>query len=678
VHKLNLNACTEAPFGGYLKGLAILRLVSQQRDSNAEGFWESGAFVLESAMDHSDLLTFFIDRYAPTPILAPWNGGSGFYPKDNKEGIDAIASTTNERFAAYRKAIATCRNLQEVQKGKATGDDEETRRAAILRQCRNELDDRAVDWLDATVGIAADGSRSFAPVLGTGGNEGRLDYTNNFMSRIAALLISPDPKLPIRDLLDNAIFGERTAGLQTGAAGQFDPGRAGGPNQGQGVSEDSFTNPWDLVLTLEGAVAWASGLYRRQGIGYRAVLCSPFTVRANAIGYGSASSKDDARAEVWTPIWSRPVRYVELQTLLREGRASIQGRPATNALEFAEAACTLGVDRGIDYFVRYSLLKRRGDSYVALPTGKFTTGYKSEADYVRQFLAFLNTIDRRSLPKGAEDLWHNVESSIFQVLLKGGQQRLIEMTRNLGRIVRYAATRADMPRVPRAALLKADQWLAVCGFAHVLEVRIAAAVASLYGFSGHLSRADRTFAWTGADLPDRLISALSRRLQLASAAKLDFNPLSSCCALNPSDTTLFIDNAVDDELVEDLLFAFAMLNWEGFEPPRYRSSQMVLPTYAVLKHLFLAGEIRREGSEPKRLYPDLRIISLLERGDIGAATEIAINRLLVAGLRPLNVSYTGGVDSRRLAASLIIPVWSGERLAAGLFHKSELAEEATA
>src|SRR5205085_2533127 len=130
------------------------------------------------------------------------------------------------------------------------------------------------------------------------------------------------------------------------------------------------------------------------------------------------------------------VRYAELQTLLREGRASIQGTAAKNGLEFAEAACSLGVDRGIEQFVRYSLLKRRGDSYVALPAGKFPTGYKSETDLVRELQGFLNRLDARKLSKSVDDLRRNIDAAIFQVLLKGGKERVREMAAALGRLVR--------------------------------------------------------------------------------------------------------------------------------------------------------------------------------------------------------------------------------------------------
>ena len=231
-----------------------------------------------------------------------------------------------------------------------------------------------MEWLDAAVGISAEDERTFAPILGTGGNEGRLDYTNNLMEYLAELLIAPDGKIPVEALLRNALFGTATGGLQPSAVGQYDPGRAGGFNQGQGVeTADIPSNPWNFVLTLEGAVAWAAGLYRRQGVAFRSFLCSPFTVRSTPVGYGSAAAKDKeaARAEIWAPIWERRATYAELKTLLREGRASVDGKPAQNGLEFAEAACMLGVDRGITGFLRYNLLKRRGDSYIALPVGSF-------------------------------------------------------------------------------------------------------------------------------------------------------------------------------------------------------------------------------------------------------------------------------------------------------------------
>jgi len=126
-------------------------------------------------------------------------------------------------------------------------------------------------------------------------------------------------------------------------------------------------------------------------------------------------------------------------------------------------------------------------------------------------------------------------------------------------------------------------------------------------------------------------------------------------------------------LIEDLLFAFATLDWTNFEAPLAPepiSRREVLPVYAVMKHLFLPGEIRR-GPEPKRLRADPRIVSLLRAGRIEQAAQIAVNRLRVAGFRPLDVDYIGGMDAGRLAASLLVPVWQGKALGAGIFHDEE-------
>jgi CRISPR-associated protein Csx17 len=674
MHTLTLTGCTSTPFGSYLKALGVLRLVSEQDDAEARGWWEGDTFMLQSDLDQDALLSFFLERYKPTPILAPWNGGSGFYEKDNQVSISAVAESSDPRFAEYREAIAICRSFPEVTQGK--GKDEDERRTAILRQCRNRLPDRAVEWLDAAVGVAANGSRSFAPVLGTGGNEGRLDYTNNFMARLAGLLIAPDPETPVRALLASSLFGIRTTALQSGATGQFDPGRAGGANQGPGVEHGCDTNPWDLVLTLEGAVAWASGLYRRQGTAYRSVLCSPFTVSARTVGYGSAAAKDDARAEVWTPLWNPPVRFAELKALLREGRASVQGRPARNALEFAEAACSLGVDRNIDRFVRYSLLKRRGDSYVALPAGTFPAHYRSETDLIREFQGLLETMGG-DLPRGAEDLRRNVETAIYEVLLSGGRERMRQLMSALGRMLRRIATTSET-RLPAPAL-QARRWLDACGFTESAEVRIASALASIWSrglgpIAVQMCRAGSGFAWFGHNLPERLVSVLDRRLQAATSARLDSNPLGGACEVHPGDATLFIEGSVDDSLIEDLLFAFLTLDWKGFESPSMPSVE-VLPTYAVLKCCFLAREISW-GPEPKNVRADPRILSLLDADSIEDATGIAVNHLRIAGLRPLNVPYSGGIDARRLAAALLIPVWPKTLLAAGVFHRQETSTEA--
>ncbi len=677
---LTLPGCTTKPLGSYLKSLGVLRLVSEQADSEARAFWDGDTLQLLTRLRGDDIATFFLHAYSPTPILAPWNAGSGFYEKDRRVGIDAIASSTDPRFEGYRTAIALLRELPEVRGGKAEKHEEDERRTAILRHCRNCLSDRAVEWLDAAVGIESDGSRAFAPILGTGGNEGRLDYTNNFMERLAALLIAPDRKTDVRGLLDNALFGNPTGALQAGAAGQYDPGRAGGANQGEGIECEARTNPWNLILSLEGAVVWASGLYRRHGVAYRSFLCSPFTVAASRIGYGSASRDDDARAEIWAPVWSKRALYSEIRVLFREGRATVDGRPATNGLRFAEAATSLGVDRGIHSFIRYSLLKRRGDSYVALPAGEFPAGYRSESDLIREFESLMARLDREKLAPSCDSLRRRIDSAIYEVLLRGGHAR--DLMAALGRLLRRLAVCGRSVGLFGEVRLKAVRWLKACEYEGVAEVRIAAALASIWdrdvgSIRKNLSPGSPAFAWTGRALPERLASVLMRRLQAGMATECKYNPLGGTCLLHPGDVTLFIEASVDDALIEDLLFAFTCLDWAGFQTPRVRTAE-VLPVYAALKHLFLPGAVAVDG-EPKALRSDSRVVTLLASGrsaGVKDAAEVALYRLRAAGLKPIRVPYYGSAEQgRRMAAALLIPVMAGRALSAPVFEEAVVVKE---
>ena len=119
-----LDGCAPEPLMGYLKALGVLRLVCEQADPDAGGCWRDNVFVLETKFDRDGLVKFFRDEYKPTPLLAPWNGGSGFYIKldldrflkkkgeeadfksrDVVEAIDAIESSDVERLAKCRAQI---------------------------------------------------------------------------------------------------------------------------------------------------------------------------------------------------------------------------------------------------------------------------------------------------------------------------------------------------------------------------------------------------------------------------------------------------------------------------------------------------------------------------------------------------------------------------------------------
>jgi CRISPR-associated protein Csx17 len=752
-----LKGCSTEPMAGYLKALAVFRLVSEQADPWARGWWDGNSFCLESKLDADALLQFFLDEYVPTPIVAPWNGGSGFVDGDRRVGIDAILASGLPRLAEYRRTIGQVFTWPEFSGGESTlgqmidavhamapgkpRDDvfklleavervvqglacpmaslrplttaelkisaptlvapvrkmrtavNKSKRSAgkgeLVRACRNRLGDGSVAWIDCAVVLRSATELKYPPLLGTGGGEGRLDYTNSFMERVSSLLLKPGPEA--RSLLQNALFAIPTDELTDAAVGQHDPGRAGGFNQGPEVETKDFpTNPWNFVMTLEGAVAWASGAARRQGTTAHGVSCSPFTVRARAIGYGSAEANDEeaGRAEVWMPTWERPARYEEFRILLREGRAEWGGKPVNNGIEFVEAAASLGTDRGIAAFVRYSLLKRRGDSYVALPVGRVPVQEQKDSDLLQELDRVLQTVDgfARGFKSGAPPAQfasrrRQIDSAIYEFALRGGAERFQQILAALGRLEQFFAQRnlsiEPKLRAPLAGL--SPRWLLAANDGS-LNYRIAVAVASIGrtgdvgGIRANLAPVEPRKPWTwatgkgqvafqGSSLAERFVSVLRRRLMDAERLNCESLPLWSAVTAAPEDAAAFLRwENVDESLIEQLLFGLTLVQWYDptLEPVRaelyhsWRPAGTIIPrNYALLKHLFHPQVQTR---------PEPSILSLLLAGRTKAACEVAHHRIRNTGLSPRNADFPDEPDAVRLAASLLVPIHPIESL----------------
>ena len=142
--------------------------------------------------------------------------------------------------------------------------------------------------------------------------------------------------------------------LLSAAVGQFDPGRAGGPNASMGMEGNSLINPWDFALMLEGALILAGAAARRLGVGQHDRAAFPFAVRPSAVGYASEAEGEEAesRGEIWLPLWRGPAALAEIRLVFAEGRAETNGHQSRDGVDFARAVASLGTDRGIDAFVR--------------------------------------------------------------------------------------------------------------------------------------------------------------------------------------------------------------------------------------------------------------------------------------------------------------------------------------
>jgi CRISPR-associated protein Csx17 len=709
-----LGACTLEPLMAYLKALGVFRLVSEQADRQARGWWSGTQFLLESTLDADGLVEFFLERYSPTPILAPWNKGSGFHAKDRKngrkDGIDTIAQSQDLRFRDYRDAIESIRGLPELADLGSEG-----AKQLLVRACRNRLSDRAIEWMDAAIVLVSRSDLAYPAILGTGGNDGRLDFTNTFMCRVAELLTGRGQGSS--DLLRNALFAARVSGFMDSPAGQFDPGRAGGFNQGPGIEHKDFpTNPWNLILSLEGGVAWASGVGRRQGVATSKRACSPFTVTARAVGYGSAQRADEesARAEIWTPVWQRPARFEEVRLLLREGRAEIGRRTASDGLEFAEAAASLGVDRGISGFVRYSLLERRGKAYLALPAGRFPVREVRAADLLEDLETTQDALDGfaraasgggQSPPQEFLSGRRRLDSAVYEFVLRGDTLSLQRIVTALGRLEMYFSSRdpGREPRLRRPLGGLRPSWVTACDDGSV-EYRLAAALASL-GSAGEVGplRANLApidpskpwrwvegrgqTAWQGNSFCARLSAVLRRRMMDVDRLSANTNPVFGLIPLNPEDASALCDGALDEGRMEELLFGLGLLEWGGGERmeavreelrERWREpvqERRVPRCYALLKLLFLPYPLRLANGEDVEIKPEPSLLPLLHANRIGEACGIAQRRLFSSGGNPTRAILADLDDGTRLAAALLVPVQFVWKLA-GLVLHSETTQAA--
>ena len=445
---LALHGCAPTPLASYLKALGVLRLISspanhvsgEAADPHARGWWENECFHLRTTLSRDALLHFFLHDYAPSPIIAPWNGGSGFYPKDNQDGFAPLAAhQVAERFEHISSAIQNAahmldsRALTERPEGKAKVD--------LVAALRASLPEVVLPWLDATLALSGDGL-AYPQLLGTGGNDGRLDFTNNFARRLVskgkpAGLFDPSTGKPSNEaetLIDSALLGTPTAGLSSTAVGQFAPGAAGGPNATTGYSSESEVNPWDFVLMLEGATAFAGTASRRHQTGTGLGASFPFTVRTVGAGWGGveAADENDARAEFWAPLWSRPARFPELDSLFGEGRAVLNGRTARDGLDFARAAASLGISRGFRAFERFGFLMRAGKAYLATPIGRRAAASSPGAELVADldaggWLERVRRVGRRDEEPGAAR-WaiKRLEDALFDVVAAPGAAGEVE------------------------------------------------------------------------------------------------------------------------------------------------------------------------------------------------------------------------------------------------------------
>lgn len=708
---ITFSGCAPIPLAGYLKALGVFRLIAEQADESVRGYWQNERFVLTTSLDRDEILELFLTLYRPTPILTPWNGGSGFYYQERKlnekdletgkkiktgvrdqptqatKTLDCIINSKADRFAFYRAMATTCKGVVRSLGFDAAPKEEE--KYCLLTRLRSIWPDEALVVLDAALILGAD-KPGYAPLLGTGWNDGNLDFSNNFMQRLIEV-IDPDTGEALageRERLSGALFGDPVAELASSAIGQFAPGNAGGPNASTGFDAASLINPWDFILMLEGAVLFAASTTRRLESMDEGQLSYPFTVRPTGSGSGNAATSDEgnARAEIWLPLWEKPFSHTELSVLLSEGRATVGRRPARDGLDFARSVARLGVSRGINAFQRYAFLMRSGKAYLATPLNRIAVKRNPDADLIDQleryyFLARFRRFARSGSAR-AQQLVRCLEDALFE-LASGAEhsgeterpRRIQNVLQVLGDVILYLAdspkAREECRRLPalgREWIWHADD--------KSDEFRIAATLAGLGAHTAlpmlaHLvpvnpeepSKFDEQsplVTWTPGSLVENLAGVLHRRLLTVAKHADAEEPLNSAPAAPLGSISVFLQGNLDERRIVRLMAGMSLIRNMPEYLPGIPDSLPLPAAYCVLKPLFTTNEqLHRIGMLPEdvKLPLPAEIPRWLQTGKLEKAIELALRRLRIAGVEtPVSGIGVAGLDGPRLLSALMLPI----------------------
>lgn len=695
IHVHKLDGCRPTPLAHYLKALGIFRLIAEQADPVIRGWWKDDTFRIATKLDREALEQFFLNDYAPTPIFAPWNGGSGFYPKDNKSGIDPLIASTAARFESYRDGIQQTQAI--VGEADAKPDKGEPKNG-MLADCRSTWRGGSRHWIDAAMTMDSTGDASFPAILGTGGNDGRLDFTNNFMQGIVSLFDPTDadgaPNADSALQLVIAFWSGSAPKLRKSSAGQFLPSSADGTK----------VNPWDFVLMIEGAVVFQAGISRRcNSIGFPQAS-APFAVRSCGVGYGSSDAADEnARGEQWMPLWSHPSSFKEVNCLFNEGRSSIKRQAAMRGTEMARAVARVGVVRGVDQFQRYAYIERNGLANLAVPIGRFSVRAQSNQELLDEVAPWVDHVRRLANAKNAPATFGRVHQACAEALLTCVQAPIAESFLSLLVAMGQAEDQMLMSRkyskenyakpIPKLSSKWADLIWRDCRSAELnLAIALAAQRGKLTAKELHLSVRNHWLpldgSWfatgkcglqvspdqsaVGLDLERALIAMLHRRtLAMSRGATSGFLPLHVNWKFGAStdDIEKFLNFQVDDARLLSIargLMAVDLFERDVANPSLTEESAKIehgplggLAAYGLLRLATPTGEdgvsLSRERKIPIRCNPT--VLRRLQAGDLGKAIELAARQMSNAGLRPRFTIGTGSAAAaRRLAASLAFGV----------------------
>lgn len=560
----------------------------------------------------------------------------------------------------------------------------------------------------------------FNPLLGSGGNAGKRAFSDGWNKAVDELQkVAGTPCGKARQELESLLQGGSHSWLleKLNAASWFSEANKL-YNSGQSPYREGLVSPWAMALACEGLPFFAGAASRRLGSRARAVGAFPFVTQAAAPNTSGEAGRDNA--EVWAPLWERPMTLPEVRALFARGRAEVLGRGAVTSAAFATAIVERGVDAGITGFLRFSLgrttsantFEPRFEGRIVLPAGDAPNHATEAATPLARVLErLLALVDRlpRDEKKGKRWRFAGLRGPIERAMI----QLAASPSDPAASCVLLDAVVASLDKLDRNQSYRARQisweplpveWLPALfgGEAPPLEARLAMAVVSgfpagrpfalyrfgvdwQYGRYVHPKQAPLRWVWGSGTLPRVLANVLARRVLDWERATKDNSreepPARIHLPASCQHVNAWLDGQVDEPLLERWLSRLALFDWRSVpESVRTRVARQegsngpiggALAMFGLVQPLFDLQPVRPPGSEDNLLDPESgartaaaarRLIALIRTGQVDTAVAFAMSRYAMAKTWLVRAAAPWFLeDPERLLASLLFTIPLRER-----------------
>ena len=433
---------------------------------------------------------------------------------------------------------------------------------------------------------------------------------------------------------------------------------------------------------MEGIMFFAGNLSRRQS-GRRGKAVFPFTTNASKVGYATSSGDEDDRGEIWLPIWKNFATFREIIHVFNEGRVQLNQKQAETGTEFARAITSLGAERGISSFQRISVVKRKGNAFLYINSGRIYASDEQSIHLLNELDPWYDQINKEGKSSKAtislKRLISEYDETILELCQYKKKEHLLRMLSTIGKLDRYASNVKNARPLQQLT----ESWLHTC-YDESPEFRLAASMASIRRTNKipsiranlenvTLNKFDKweygkkspSFVWNeSSHLLTNISQTIYRRGIDGLKNYADQIPIDGTIPAKISDIIEFLNGSLNMKKIAELTLPLSIVSinsktrypWANTISERIDNTP-IPEAYAVMKIV--------HSSEPNERIPyDMSVLSMLHARRFDDAYAKAISILVAHEMPPRSYSRPGGRNNlscsdttkNHLMASLLFPI----------------------